>query len=1053
VQLAAFVLFLAGIYTLPDAGRFPAPDAPAKARLDRALRALQAEEGEAADRAVRDLALLGEVVLPAVARRLNEADAGERLLLLAAVSRMPRAQPLLVQARRDPHAAVRAWVAGPPPRARTDLRRLAGRYLDLLGVAEQKLRDEADEDLRRFEERLGLPEDTLEQQRRRMSDRKLAESVQKERDRVARLFARAGRAALRSGALAPDLSEPVFVAYLGLLREEGWTFYHAMTALVALGEKVAPALEQLLDRPHHDARKVIRLLSAVRPDGGRGLYARFDRHRPEVARALVVLAPNLLEHEALVALLERAALAEDGTVRAAALDGLLDLDAPAGREAARRLLDPALYGRTEFTRATRLVARCGDLELLEQYASVEIPDDRSERAKQLSRLRSTAMSALRGAEGPEVEALGARLLEAKTAEVRTLGIDLVRDPQALLAYARAEPQEDLVKTAVSRALGLHGAGVAREALALLRERGLATPHRVIQELKRTGSVALLLELATGASEDERRAALRALGDLPRIDAQHERTLLDLHARAPDPLRKAALGALLPLGTDAVRRRYEEAGEEALARLYGRAEVGHPIPFAFPLRRYLAGATATRLQTLARIAEALPAPEPRFFFDLLQAWDALNAGERVGEGIDAGAAQQKVKLLDALARSSDRASARKLFDLLVTGKTKDPSLVLGTLKAAARLLPPEQLARLLPILREQVKGEHPLADRLPPPHNELRLRLLFGSINALAHARVEAALDDLCALVLDPQLHLPAFDWKHESFAWRAALQALRHFPASAVEPAFRRALAEAEADGRLAALHPARLFDAVGRCRQGRWRGRWLAEVAVALCEVLERLPWEGEVTYQRAIALGTLRRYAEAAAAAREGARRKRALGYTPEDGFYTPAFLEGRALIYEALAAGSVAQFRAALPRFEGDPFLLSLAAWNLRFDLPDLALAAQASEEAVRRSAGLFHTFRNTLASIRLAQGRPKEALDLLDPHRRLPVKREEQSMWFLLFRAQTHRMLGDDVSARHDLELAVAEDRRLLPYARSLPELAAFADVFREADAEFFDELFR
>lgn len=1079
--LSVAVLLLAGIYDLPDAGAIPAPTDAQQARITRALQVLRESEWESGESAVRDLALVGEVALPAVVRRLNEAEAGERLMLLVAVSRMPRARPLLEQARRDPHAAVRAWASGPPPRPATDLRELANRYLDLLALAEEKLRDDADKDLKwvdeeeaeedvdeedeeeveeEVEEREGGEESPrrrrIETLQARMVDRELARSIQLKRERIALRFAREGAVALREGRLAPDLEDRVFVAYVGLLREEEtWPFYYASTAIVSLGERAAPALEELLTRSNHDERKVLRLLFSVRRDGGRGLYARVGELRPEVERTMVLLASTVLEGGELVAFLERAAEAADASVRSAALDRLLELPPPAGGAVARRLYDPRRFGgRTEFKRAALLMARVGDLELLERYAAVDIAEDQSERSKQLRRLRSAAMTALRETEGSAIEALGERLLEGGTAQARTLGIDLLRDPQRLLAVARAEENEGLVKTAVQRALQ-HGAP-PREALAVLSARGIPVPHAALQGLRKRGEIEALIELARSGGERDRRAALYGLAALEKLDEKHGPALLKLYADVPEDLKKAALAALLPLGTEAVRRRCEEDPPAALPSLRGRATAGHTIAFRFPLRRFLAGADADQLKTLARIAEALPEPEPGFYADLLKAWDALRVGERMAsEGrIDDSAAQQKKLLLDALARSRDTASAARLFDELVSGKQKAPSLVLGTLKAAARLVPPKQLVRILPLLREAAKGEYALDRKRPPPRNDFRARLLYGGINALAYAQVDAALDDLCAFVLDPGLHADAFDWKHQSFVPWASLEALRHFPGDKVGPAFRRALRAAEEDGRLAALHPRSLFTAVTFCRGGRQRGRRLNAVVLALCEVLERLPWnEGEVGYEHAMALGQLRRYAEAAAVVRAAARRKRERGYTAADGFYTPELLEGRALIWEKMATGDAEELGAALPQLGGDPFLLNLAGWNLHFDLKNLDLAARAQTEAVRRTAGMHHAYRDTLAAIRLGQNRPALALDLLDPQQHLPVERAPVSRWYQVFRAQAYRMLGDDLRARHELELAVSEDRRILPYVRRLPEFEDFADVFRQADEGSFDDLFR
>ncbi|MFI5403794.1 MAG: hypothetical protein ACHQ1G_12725 [Planctomycetota bacterium] len=120
-------LLLAAGYGLPDLGQIPAPDTATQARIERALATIRSGDGAGVDAAVRDLALCGEVALPAIVQRLNEASGGERLLLLAAASPMARAAPLLEQARADPHPAVRAWAQGPPRDRGPALRVLAQR--------------------------------------------------------------------------------------------------------------------------------------------------------------------------------------------------------------------------------------------------------------------------------------------------------------------------------------------------------------------------------------------------------------------------------------------------------------------------------------------------------------------------------------------------------------------------------------------------------------------------------------------------------------------------------------------------------------------------------------------------------------------------------------------------------------------------------------------------------------------------------------------------------------------------------------------------------------
>jgi hypothetical protein len=1079
-------------YELPDLGQIPAPEAPRASRIERALATIRTGEGPEVDAAVRDLALCGETALPAIVRRLGEAPAGERLLLLAAASPMARAAPLLEQARVDAHPAVRAWATGAPRDPHPPLRDLAERYLDLLAVVEQRAYDKADDDLKPLADPLGRRPESLEVQRRRMKDKDLAAVLRDERMAAARRFARAGAVALARGEMRADLSDPVFVAFTALLREDEDVPYFACVALVKAGAAAAPALEELLDRGSHDPPgRIVRLLCAVRPDGGRGLYDAFAIRRPDAQLALVEIAPDVLEGAQLVDLLESAALEPDESVRTAALDALLELPAPAGRAPAKALLDPQRYGAAEYKRATELLARCGDLEPLELFATLPPappgpgpaagargagrgaagsdeagedpaavedeggeapPRDGEERQavdpQRLSNLRAAAQTALRGARGDAVEEMGLRLLGAESAGVRTLGIDLVRDGETLLARAREEPADDLARAAVLRLLALH-TDTADAAVGILHARGLEVGTPVLQRLLAAGRIDLVVALA--ARED---AALRILANQPSIDRVHEAALLAIHDGAPAARRRDALAAVVALGTEEARRRCEADTDLALEVLRQRAEWGLPCPFPFPLKRFLEGADGTRLRLLAGAAEGLPSVEPGLFFELFRAWGAVE-----GPGTEEGKAQERARLFDGVARTDDATSARLFFDLLVAGETRERTLVMGTLMVAAKHLAAEDLVRLLPLLRAQVREERPQSDARPPPPSELRDTLLRGGFNALAHARVEAALDDLCDVVIDPALQPAAFEWRSASCAPYYAIDALRGFPASAVEPAFRRALARAEEDGRLAACDPDDLDYLASVCRTGHryedewWtRGRALYEVALALCDTIERLPG-GDAAYGRMLALGGLNRFADAAGAARVAAARRRARGYTALDGYVTPEYLEARGRLYEALAAGDASAIFAAAESAD-DPFLWNLAAWYLRFLVPDTGLAARAGEAAVRGSAGLHRMYRDTLAAVRNLQGRPREALRLLDPSERTPARRPRPlgNLWHEAYFAEAYLRLGEETAARHALERAV-RDRRALPTLRGDPAFARFEDVFRDAEESFFyDTLF-
>jgi hypothetical protein len=654
-------------------------------------------------------------------------------------------------------------------------------------------------------------------------------------------------------------------------------------------------------------------------------------------------------------------------------------------------------------------------------------------------------TALRGTRGEPVEALGARFLAAESKATRTLGIDLVRDREALLAHARAEADHDLARATLLRLLRVHGAAAADAVVELLEARGYPADPPVLQELEACDRTDLIVTLAGSPAEATQRAALLALSRLPALDARFQDPLLRLHDTAPPALKRLALAALLPLGTEEARRRFEAAPELALDVLTSRAYIASPCPFPFPLRRFLEGADASRLRELSNVAEILPPAEPGLFFDLYRAWDELDRAADA-PALEEGTEREREKVLEGLARSGDAESARLLFNRLVDGEIRGHALVLGVLRAAAKLLPPAELERLLPLLREQAQEERPRDGKEAPPWSLYRAALLRGGCNALGHRQVTAALDDLCAFLVDPALQPAAFDWQERSYLPTWALDALRDFPAAQVEPAFRRALARAEADGSLPACDPGDLFDVAQYCRGGSERGRGLHEVGAALCEVLERLPVAEDVGTEHMLALGGLNRLADAAAVARAHAARKRARGYTALDADWTPAWMEARAALYDALAARDPQAVLAAAEA-SGDPTILYTATWYLRFMLGDPDRAARAGEIAVHKTAGLDRWARDTLATARNAQGRPDDALRLLDPHERTLAKRRVGGTWHDAFYAEAYVQLGEERRARHALEQA-ATNRRVLAHVRADPVFAPFADVFRDADESFF-----
>jgi hypothetical protein len=103
-------------------------------------------------------------------------------------------------------------------------------------------------------------------------------------------------------------------------------------------------------------------------------------------------------------------------------------------------------------------------------------------------------------------------------------------------------------------------------------------------------------------------------------------------------------------------------------------------------------------------------------------------------------------------------------------------------------------------------------------------------------------------------------------------------------------------------------------------------------------------------------------------------------------------------------------------------------------------------------MYHLCRTWLGGVRAAQGRPKEAIEWIDPKGRVPVKRTTKDRWHLLFLAQAYLQLGEELDARNALERALDEDRRILPTALGLPEFQRFTKVFKTVDQDFLNRLF-
>ncbi len=1067
------LLCLALAYELPDVAALPQPAPAQQQRIVAALAALRDGTRDDVEAAVRDLALVGAPALRAIVARLNEADARERLLLLTAVRPLPLAAPLLKQALSDSSPAVRAWVAPPPRPPATSLKRLAHEYLKALAVVEEAKRKKADKDAQRAN--IGLAPNTeaplVSYWRDGMRDPALGRRIEARRLAAARRLAIVGGAALREGTLKPDLGDPVFLAYLALLREEN--VYHCVVGLTGAGPGIAPVLHELLGRPNHEPLRVLRVLFAVDPAAAGPVFSRRATYPEVTQRALVGLAADSFpKHggESHVAWLEATATSKFESVRRAALKALLKLPAPAGHVVAARLLDAEKYRAGEFQWATRLLARAGDFEPLVGPALVDVPDDNSPSKPILEALRRECRAALREhrekrrpkknaeksaskpLEPEKLEDIAVRLLSHESRRVRALAVEWASRPETLLNFAKQETDPGLATTA---ALGALDAGGAPDAvLKLFEARGLKVPWSFVRGLSRCCRVDLLIALARGrAGKQVAGYALAALAKLGPIDPRWDADLLALcDAARSDP----AADLLLAIGSEEAYRRLEAraAGNsefELLAAVASRDRLRRPIK----LKRFLAGADADRLEDLVRAARAVGDVEPGLFFEIYQAWDKLPPGEREGRDIrDSGPVQEKINVLKILSDTgADVASVRALFQALLAKKIKEPELILGVLRAAAKGLPAPELAALVPRLRKLAAEERANEDREAPVFHENRRMILFYGLRALAYARAPGTIALCSDVFLDPQLHQPAFNWKTNVGVPWWAFEALRHFPAAEVEAEFRAALTRAESDGRLARMHPRILRDALNACRLRRDRGRWLAGVGAALGETLLRLPWEDETGYFLGQQYGALRQYQRAADVMRADGVRKRRAGFVATDGFWTPWRLDERARIYEALKQRDKAALKVSIQeRVVHDPLLSHWAGFQALWAFSDPDLASIACERAVRRTAGLYHPFRNWLAAARLRQGRTADALRLLDPENTLPVRRQAQNGWYLLFIAQANARLGKTARARHELELALVQDRRLVVTAKKMPEFKNWSDVFAEADRVVFNSLF-
>jgi len=1017
-------LVAAALYALPDGYLPTAPDAPHQARIERALGELRGHDLQKRERAVRDLALIGEPALPAIVARLNSAGSSERALLLTAVARLSAARSLMDQALRDPDPAVRA-VASPPQREPEGLARLAARYIDIVALTRDINRKEFTGHFRGLKPKLARSESQYELLRERMGDESMDSAMQYEYRMLSVRFARAADAALRAGKLKPELYDPIFVAFLGLLYDEDVAALNAARTLVALGENAAPALVGMLNRKGHDPRTILRILVA----GGQGelAMARNATQWPDLRFAQIEMAPRALPREKATEFLVKAMQDDEARHRRMAMEGLLGL----GNVSHERLRAPyADFGDDEWVLAIRLRRAGGDADILRQSLQAEKAQLRAARRV----LRTLSVVDRR----PILD----WMLSEDSAALRWLAVDYLTDVKTLVGLAQTAKDEKLRVSAARRAIELG----STEGLSFVAK----PDRRLVRTLREHGFIDEVVALALGDDETVVRLALNELRFAERIDPKHEKDLIALYARLSEPRKWDALDALVPLGTPAVVQVLEEAGNRALGSLGVRVDDGQRIPFDFPLERFVGQADATELQRLSRLGAAMAKLDPGFYLAIFEKWGTVDATEADVEG---GSSGQKIETVRHLVRAADPASVRELFARVVSGKITAENLVMPIFQAAARQLPPEELAVIAPKLLEKVKLDYPDARGMPPEPNPPRNYFIWFGMRALAYRQVDAGLEPIVRILLDPNLQRERYDeqaGRRLPYDWtRQAREALRHYSPSKVAAAMRKVMGEMEQAGELAELNPVHLFRLLAAWRSHPDRGRRLHAFALELCDLLDRLPFEGETGVARMLAVGAQARYAEAAAIGRATAERKRARGFDPADDLWSPRRIEGRATIYAALGRGKIPE---CVPQLRKDPYLLWIAGIYLRFIVGDAKAAEAPSNESWRCSAWLDRDVRNLCADLLTVAGDGAKARELMQPNVLPPLRIRQGEGWYHFYLARALAGAGQATRARGELADALRINRRLLSSTKADPSLKGFAEVFRQADEDYFDWLF-
>ena len=132
--------------------------------------------------------------------------------------------------------------------------------------------------------------------------------------------------------------------------------------------------------------------------------------------------------------------------------------------------------------------------------------------------------------------------------------------------------------------------------------------------------------------------------------------------------------------------------------------------------------------------------------------------------------------------------------------------------------------------------------------------------------------------------------------------------------------------------------------------------------------------------------------------------------------------------------------------------MAAVYERYTLGDPAAAREPARQAWRRTGWLGRDKRNLRADLLTIGGRPEAARALLEPSTQLPLEVRQSEGWHRFYLARSYAAAGQDARAKGELADGLRMNRRLLSTTAKDPLLKSYAEVYKQADEDFFDRLF-